>query len=522
MLRSFAGAAGLLALLPLAGMTQPVTKYVRYAEGTSRSYGILDGDIIRELRGDLFAAPRPTGKTLRLADVRLLPPVEPSKVIAVGLNYISHLGQRPAAGYPGLFTKYPTSIIATNEPIVLPADAANAHYEGEMVIVIGKRAKDVRKDEAKAYVFGVTVGNDVSERDWQRADLQWFRAKAADTFGPLGPAIVTGVNYDDLLLQTRLNGEVVQSQRTKDLIFDVPTIVSYVSRYVTLMPGDVIYTGTPGTTRRIKAGDVVEVELEKVGVLRNPVTGGAAEQVAQASGPPMAAGGWPMHATDRPQPPVVRPAPAGPPVAPPADAVILFDGRSLDNWRTAASEERPAGPARWKIVDGYMEVEPRTGSIRTVQEFGDAHVHVEWASPVPARGEGQGRGNSGVFLMTSYEVQVLDSYGNVTYPDGQAGAIYGQYPPLVNASRPPGEWQTFDIFFRRPRFDATGRVTTPARMTVLHNGILVQDNAVLLGPTSNRRRDPYVAHADKLPLALLDHGDRVRFRNIWYRELPSP
>ena len=146
---------------------------------------------------------------------------------------------------------------------------------------------------------------------------------------------------------------------------------------------------------------------------------------------------------------------------------------------------------------------------------------MEWAAPVPARGSGQNRGNSGVFLMGRYEVQVLDSYQNVTYPDGQAGAIYGQYPPLVNASRPPGEWQTYDIFFRAPRFDARGLVATPARMTVIHNGILVQDNVVLLGPTSNQKRDPYEAHPDRLPIQLQDHGDPVRFRNIWIRDLGS-
>jgi 2-keto-4-pentenoate hydratase/2-oxohepta-3-ene-1,7-dioic acid hydratase in catechol pathway len=265
----------LLLMSATAGLSQAqVTKYVRYSHGGTTSYGILEGDAVRELRGDLFANPRRTGRQLKLAEIRLLAPVEPNKVIAVGLNYKSHLGERPAAQYPGLFTKFPTSIIATDADIVLPPDAKNAHYEGEMVVVIGRHASNVAPEEAKSYVFGVSVGNDVSERDWQRADLQWFRAKASDTFGPLGPAIVTGLNYDDLLLQTRLNGEVVQSQRTKDLIFDVAHIVSYVSRYVTLLPGDVIYTGTPGTTRQIKAGDVVEVELEGVGVLRNKVTQG--------------------------------------------------------------------------------------------------------------------------------------------------------------------------------------------------------------------------------------------------------
>jgi 2-keto-4-pentenoate hydratase/2-oxohepta-3-ene-1,7-dioic acid hydratase in catechol pathway len=500
-------------------LTQPVTKYVRFAQGSAQSFGILDGESIRELRGDMFGSHQPTGRLLRLSDITLLPPVNPGKVIAVGLNYQSHLGERPPASYPGLFAKYPSSIIPTGAEIVLPADSRNAHFEGEMVVVIGKTAKNVTRAQARSHIFGVTAGNDVSERDWQRADLQWFRAKASDTFGPLGPAIVTGLNFDDLLLQTRVNGQVVQSQRTKDLIFDVAGVVSYVSQYVTLLPGDVIYTGTPGTTRPIKAGDVVEIELEGVGILRNPVTQSSTsgEMITPAGeAKPLAFGGFPMHSLDRPQPPVVKPGPAGPPVPPPSDAVVLFDGRSLDNWR---STDSLGSAARWKVVDGYMEVARGTGSIQTKQGFGDAHLHVEWASPAPATGTGQNRGNSGVFLMTSYEVQVLDSYQNSTYPDGQAGAIYGQFPPLVNASRPPGEWQTYDIFFRAPRFDARGQVTTPARMTVIHNGILVQDNVSLLGPTSNQRRDPYVAHPDRMPISLQDHGDPVRFRNIWVRDL---
>lgn len=248
-----------------------VTKYVRYTSGGVTSYGVLEGAVIRELSGSIFSNPRPTGRTLKLGDVRLLAPCVPSKVIAVGLNYQSHLGTRAAAAYPGLFAKLPTSIIATGDDIVLPPDAKNTHYEGEVVVVIGRRATRVSIDDAKSYVFGVTAGNDVSERDWQRDDLQWFRAKASDTFGPLGPAIVTGLNYDDVLLQTRLNGEVVQHERTKDLIFNVAKIVSYVSQYVTLEPGDVIYTGTPQTTRAMKDGDVVEVEIEGVGVLRNKV-----------------------------------------------------------------------------------------------------------------------------------------------------------------------------------------------------------------------------------------------------------
>jgi 2-keto-4-pentenoate hydratase/2-oxohepta-3-ene-1,7-dioic acid hydratase in catechol pathway len=260
----------LLALSVCVSQAQ-VTKYVRYASGNTTAYGILEGEVIRELSGDLFANPQQNGRTVRLSSVRLLAPVVPRKVIAVGLNYQSHLGTRAAAAYPGLFAKFPTSIVATGDDIVLPPDAKNAHYEGELVIVIGKRASRVSEAEAKSYVFGVTAGNDISERDWQRDDLQWFRAKASDTFAPLGPAIAVGLNIDDLLLQTRLNGEVVQSERTKDLLFNISKIVSYVSRYVTLEPGDVIYTGTPQTTRAMKDGDVVEVEVEGVGVLRNRV-----------------------------------------------------------------------------------------------------------------------------------------------------------------------------------------------------------------------------------------------------------
>jgi 2-keto-4-pentenoate hydratase/2-oxohepta-3-ene-1,7-dioic acid hydratase in catechol pathway len=249
-----------------------MTRYIRYTTpGGSPTYGILEGETIRELSGDLFQSPRPTGKTVRRADVTLLAPVVPSKVIAVGLNYKSHLGETPAAKYPGLFAKMPTSIVGPEAEIVIPPGAANVHFEGELVVVIGRRAKNVSVAEAPRYIFGVTAGNDVSERDWQRDDLQWFRAKAADTFGPLGPVIVQGANHGDLLLQTRVNGAVVQSQRTKDLIFDVPTIVSYISQFMTLMPGDVIYTGTPGSTKAMKPGDIVEIEIEQIGILRNRV-----------------------------------------------------------------------------------------------------------------------------------------------------------------------------------------------------------------------------------------------------------
>lgn len=223
---------------------------------------------------------------------------------------------------------------------------------------------------------------------------------------------------------------------------------------------------------------------------------------------------WKIHDMERPLPPVVDPGPARPPVTPPSDAVVLFNGKDLSGWTDSKGQ-----PARWKVLDGFMEVVKKTGSIKTEKEFGDCQLHIEWASPLPAVGEGQDRGNSGVFLMELYEIQVLDSYESRTYADGMAAAIYGQHPPLVNACRPPGEWQTYDIIFHRPRFDKDGNLKSPARMTVFHNNILVHDNARLTGPTEWKKRPPYKAHADRLPISLQDHSHPVRYRNIWIRDL---
>lgn len=223
---------------------------------------------------------------------------------------------------------------------------------------------------------------------------------------------------------------------------------------------------------------------------------------------------WPIHSMERPRPPVVDPGPAGAPVPAPADAIVLFDGQNLSRWRAANG-----GPARWNVANGYFEVVPGTGTLVSADSYGDVQLHIEWASPDPPQREGQDRGNSGVFLMQTYEVQVLDSYRNDTYPDGQAGALYGQFPPLVNATRPPGAWQTYDIIFRAPRFDQDGKLVRPARMTVLHNNVLIHDNVELTGPTAHQRRPPYRAHADRLPISLQDHGQPVRYRNIWLREL---
>ena len=226
---------------------------------------------------------------------------------------------------------------------------------------------------------------------------------------------------------------------------------------------------------------------------------------------------WEIHDLERPKPEVVDPGTIGTadqPGDPPADAIVLFDGTSLDAWQTPEGE-----PAPWKVAEGYFEVVPGEGGIQTRQGFGDVQLHIEWAAPNPPVGEGQDRGNSGVFLMGQYEVQVLNSYENETYADGQAAAVYGQYPPLVNATRAPGEWNTYDIIFHRPRFDEAGTVTDSATVTVIHNGVLVQDHEVLTGPSGHHSRPPYAAHADALPIFLQDHDHPVRFRNVWVREL---
>jgi len=263
-----------------SALAQEITRYVRYSHNDSVAYGILDSDQVRELNGAPWNGGSPTGVVRSADDVLLLAPAEPSKVIAVGYNYMSHREDmtheesRPIPEHPPLFLKLPTTITGPDTDIVYPADATDLHYEGELVIVVGKKASKVSADEAHEYIFGVTAGNDVSERSWQANDLQWLRAKASDTFGPLGPSIVTGLNYLDLRVQTRLNGETMQDQSSRDHIHDVHAILSFVSEYVTLLPGDIIYTGTPGATSAMQPGDVVEIEVEGVGILRNQVVAG--------------------------------------------------------------------------------------------------------------------------------------------------------------------------------------------------------------------------------------------------------
>ena len=226
-------------------------------------------------------------------------------------------------------------------------------------------------------------------------------------------------------------------------------------------------------------------------------------------------GPWKIHDMSRPAPAVVTPgASAGLGTKAPSDAIVLFDGKDLSRWRSSNG----GGPAKWAVKGDYIEVVPGSGPMETAQPFGDCQLHIEWSAP-PPKGTGQERGNSGVFLMGRYEVQVLDSYQNATYPDGQAAAVYGQYPPLVNVTRPPGEWQGYDIVFHGPRFAADGKLVRPATVTVFHNGVLVQDNRVLSGPTGHQERPPYAQHPEKLPISLQDHGNTMRFRNVWIREL---
>lgn len=225
---------------------------------------------------------------------------------------------------------------------------------------------------------------------------------------------------------------------------------------------------------------------------------------------------WHVHDVDRPYPREVIPGTVD--SAPPSDAEILFDGKDLSAWTQTDTD--PTTPAKWPVRTGYFEVGAGTGDLYTKEKFGDCQLHVEWQEPAGITGSGQGRGNSGVFLQSRYEVQVLDSYRSATYADGQAGALYGQWPPLVNPQRPPGQWQSYDIVFQAPRFDGDNLVT-PAYITVFFNGVLVHNHQKLNGPTNHRTILPYVKQNVEERLKLQDHGStrRVRYRNIWIRRL---
>lgn len=234
-------------------------------------------------------------------------------------------------------------------------------------------------------------------------------------------------------------------------------------------------------------------------------------------------GKWRVHDVKRPRPRAITPGAASTqdkPGTPPSDAVVLFDGTDLSHWQTLGrgKDKGKILPAAWKVASGYMEAVPKSGSIFTKESFGDCQIHLEWAAPTPPKGVGQGRGNSGVLIMNRYEIQVLDSCENATYADGQAASIYGQWPPLVNACRPPGQWQTFDIIFEAPRFE-DGKVAKPAFVTVIHNGVLMHHRQQLLGPARHKQVATYAPHEAEGPIQLQEHGNPIRYRNIWVRRL---
>ena len=228
-------------------------------------------------------------------------------------------------------------------------------------------------------------------------------------------------------------------------------------------------------------------------------------------------GKWRVHDSERPLPRVITPGTCSTQDTPgkaPSDAIVLFDGKDLSHWVGGGGHAAP-----WKVVDGAMVIAPGKGAIVSKEKFGDCQIHVEFASPDPPHGRDQDRGNSGVIIMERYEIQVLDSYENLTYADGGASAIYGQYPPLVNASRPPGQWQTYDILFTAPRFKDDGTLESPAYSTVLHNGVVVHNHTAHVGAMAYRAVGQYHKHAAKEPILLQDHGHPVKFRNIWVREI---
>jgi hypothetical protein len=226
---------------------------------------------------------------------------------------------------------------------------------------------------------------------------------------------------------------------------------------------------------------------------------------------------WKVHDAARPRPPKVKPAAPVLSPAPPSDAIVLFDGKDLSQWVTAARGGATQEP-RWKVEKGYMEIAPRGGRLISKEKFGDVQLHVEWMIPNTVQGAGQNRGNSGVELMMRYEIQVLESFQNQTYADGQAASIYGQWPPLVNASLPQGEWNSYDIFFEAPRFEGD-QLVKPANVTVIHNGVMVHHRQDILGAATHRRVARYTPHGAEEPLSLQDHGHPVRYRNVWVRKL---
>ena len=261
------------ALIATSAPAQEVQRFVRYEQGGTVSWGELVGETIHRLSDAPYLGGQRTGATVSASAVALKAPVDPKQIFMTAFNFRSHISGDPAE-YPGLFLVPPSSIIGDGENIVRPAESENLHYEAEMVLVVGREATNVSVEDAPNYVFGVAAGNDVSERAWQARDIQWSRAKGSRTFNVVGPHLVTGLDYGNLDIEGRLNGERVQGENTADLIFSLDYMLSYISRYFTLYPGDLIWTGTMGRTQAMEPGDTYEVEIEGIGVIRNTVVQG--------------------------------------------------------------------------------------------------------------------------------------------------------------------------------------------------------------------------------------------------------
>jgi len=266
--------AGLAALTIAASVSAQTQSFVRYSQnGGDIHWGMMHDDGIYQLAGAPYNTMEHTGVIVQRDDVKLEAPVDPKLVFMTAFNFRSHISGEPAE-YPGLFTIPANSIVGPEDPIIRPAESTNLHYEAEMAVVIGKRAENVAVEDAHEYIFGVTGGNDVSERNWQGGDIQWVRAKGSRGFNAVGPALVKGADYKNTQITGRLNGEERQSANSSDLVFGMEEMVSYISRYFTLEPGDMIWSGTMGSTRAMEPGDVYEVELSGVGILRNEVEQG--------------------------------------------------------------------------------------------------------------------------------------------------------------------------------------------------------------------------------------------------------
>ena len=282
-------AMGLLALSATAFAAeaqQGVTRYVRYQQGQTISWGVLDGQTIFQLSDAPYLGGTRTGQSVQASAVTLKAPVDPEQIFMTAFNFLSHITGDPA-DHPGLFLIPSSSIVGSGEDMVRPPDANNFHYEAEMVAVVGREAANVSVEDASDYIFGVSAGNDGSERTWQNVqDIQWTRAKGSRSFNAVGPHLVAGLNYHDLDITGRLNGEVRQSGNTSDLLYDMHEMLSYISRYFTLYPGDLIWTGTMGTTAAMEPGDVYEVEIEGIGVLRNAMVEGTWPAGLSPIGPP--------------------------------------------------------------------------------------------------------------------------------------------------------------------------------------------------------------------------------------------